>query len=171
MTDFVLPSIQTHLPTLHKIIKWKPTFDLIVAGHLMGRTNLALAEEFDYTPVRISQILNSEPARILIAEAQRRIQNQMMDDVETAETRQQRIREKAQQRVEEFLDNEVLAMASPFVYLNTIKDFAKEPVSKTQAPVQVQINNQVNNQNVSNSAFDRMTRAIEISQGIEVPNE
>lgn len=153
--------------TAYRLIKWKPVYDMIVAGHIIGKSNKQLAEDFDYTPVHISNILRCDHAQSLIKQAHDTIRTTVVVKSEEAVDIQARIKQKALKRAEEFLDNDEAARNSPFAYLNTIKSFtglSAPSVSVPNVNVQVQ-NNQTNVNGLKPEHVDRLSRALEISNG------
>lgn len=165
MTNLVESGNNARLETGYKLIKWKPVFDMIVAGHILGKTNRELAAEFDFTPVHIGNILRSDPARALIEEAHRKIREKAIEESEDVIDIQSRIRLKALKRAEDFLNNDEAAKNSPFAYMNTIKSFtAMSATAEVKAPT---VNVQVNNATVIRPEHvDRLSRALEISAGL-----
>lgn len=160
--------VEPKLESAYKLVKWKPVFDMIVAGHIIGKTNKELAEEFDFTPVHIANILKSDQARALISAASNKIRNKVLEESEDVVDIQSRIRLKALQRAEDFLNNDEAARNSPFAYMNTIKSFTAMSAAAQATPtVNVQVNNatQINN-NLKAEHFDRLSKALEISAGI-----
>ena len=178
MSNLPLKKDQAHLlnpyrppsaPNGFKISRWKPIYDQIVGGHIMGRSNKELAEQFDYTTVTIGNILRSDQAQILIKQAHDRIRAEILEDTSEKVSIQVQIKEKALARVKDFLHNDEAARNSPFAYINTIKSLTGLSAPSTnpipQVSVQVQNNTQINN-TIKPEQFDRMTRALEISSGI-----
>lgn len=160
-------SVPARLESGYKLVKWKPVFDMIVAGHILGKTNKELAEEFDFTPVHISNILKSDPAKALIAEAHKKIRTKVLEESEDVVDIQSRIRLKALQRAEDFLNNDEAARNSPFAYMNTIKSFTQMSAASAPSPtVNVQVNNATQVNNIKAEHFDRLSKALEISAGI-----
>jgi len=153
-------------PNAYRIVRWKPMYDMVVAGHILGKSNKALAEDYDKTTVTIANILRSDQAQILIKQAHDTIRATVLEDVNNVVDIHNSIKEKALKRVEKFLDNDVLATNSPFAYMNTISKYTGISSTPTVPTVVVNNNNQVNN--VSAESFQRLTRALEISEGIEV---
>jgi hypothetical protein len=152
-------------PTAFKLIKWKPVYDMIVAGHIIGKSNKELAEVYDYTTVSIVNILRSDRAQQMIAEAHKNIRANVSENINEHMDLNERIRQKALKRVEEFLDKDELATNSPFAYMNTISKYTG--VSAANVPtVNVQTNIQNNQTNVSESSLNRLTKALEISEGM-----
>jgi hypothetical protein len=152
-------------PTAFKLIKWKPIYDMIVAGHIIGKSNKELAETYDYTTVSIVNILRSDRAQQMIAEAHKNIRENIQQTVTDQMDLNERIRQKALERVEDFLDNDELATNSPFAYMNTISKYTG--ISAQNVPtVNVQTNIQNNQTNISESSLNRLTKALEISEGM-----
>jgi hypothetical protein len=155
-------------PGAFKIVRWKPVYDMIVAGHILGRSNKDLAAEFDYTPVTIANILRSDMAQKLIADAHDRIRaNAVEKGVEVMDIHE-KIKQKALKRVDEFLDNDELASNSPFAYMNTIAKYTSPPPSAATPAVNVNIQNNNQQNNVSENSLNRLTRALELSEGLVV---
>jgi hypothetical protein len=155
-------------PGAFRIMKWKPVYDMIVAGHILGKSNKDLAVDFDYTPVTISNILRSDMAQTLIAQAHDRIRaNAVEKGIEVMDIHE-KIKQKALQRVDEFLDNDELAQNSPFAYMNTIAKYTSAPAAPAASSVNVQVNTNVQQNNVSENSLNRLTRALELSEGLMV---
>lgn len=153
-------------PSAFRLVKWRPIYDLIVAGHIIGKQNKELAEEFDFSTVHIGNILRADRAQELIAQAHTNIRTSLSTNVEEAADIHSRIREKALKRTEEFLDNEEIAKNSPFAYMNTIKSFTG--ISAAPAPatnINIQHNQQTVN-NISEKSVNRLSKALEISEGM-----
>lgn len=155
-------------PTAYKLIKWKPVYDMIVAGHIIGKSNKQLAADFDFTPVHISNILRSDQAQVLIKQAHDNVRAQAVSDAEEALDIQKRIQLKVNQKTEMFLDNEELFKNSPFAYMDALKHISSR--SNPPAPVSVNVTNntQINNtqNNLKVEELQRLNKALEISSGM-----
>lgn len=153
-------------PTAFKLIRWKPVYDMIVAGHIIGKSNKELAETYDYTTVSIVNILRSDRAQQMIAEAHANIRANITQTVDEHMDLNERIKQKALKRVEEFLDKDELATNSPFAYMNTISKYTGISSGAVTPAVNIQNNIQNNQTNVSEGALNRLTKALEISEGM-----
>ena len=149
-------------PNGFRITRWKPIYDMIVAGHIMGKKNTELAADYDYTTVTITNILRSDQAQIMIKNAHDTIRANLNVKVEESVDIQTRIRQRALERAEEFLNNDEAAKNSPFAYMNTIKSLTGLSAPSVNAPTSVNVNVQ-NNNNISKEHFDRLSTALEIS--------
>jgi hypothetical protein len=95
--------------------EWHPVYEQILALSCMGKTNVELAEEFNYTPVHISNILTSPMAKLL----RRQILNKLRSSVEsTLPQKLQDAAAKAMERVQDFMDDDQLYEKSPFAFVD-----------------------------------------------------
>lgn len=159
-------------PGAFRVKKWKPTYDMIVAGHIMGKSNKELATEFDFTPVHIANILRSDHAQTLIAEASTRIREAVKDKAENTVELQEEIKNLALKRQKEFLENDELVKNSPFHFVDRAIRIASPAPVVTPSPnvsVQVQNNNNnsatINGKEVRTESLNRIAEALEIVNG------
>jgi hypothetical protein len=160
-------------PNAFKLINWKPVYDFIVAGHIMGKMNRELAELYDYTPTQISNILRSDRAQELIKTAHANIRASIKDDIEETVDKQVKIQNKIQAHIDKFLDKEHLAEGSPFKFMETIAKFHNAPKA-TPVIIPQTVNNNIsqtnNNISIKPTDLNRMSRALELSAGaVEIP--
>lgn len=99
-------------------VSWKPEYEMILSLHAQGQTNIAIAELTNYTPMQISNILTCEHARLRKADIVRNIRQNSMERIEN-------MTEKAMQRVEAVLNNDDLAVTSPFAMFDRATTFLK----------------------------------------------
>jgi hypothetical protein len=68
---------------LAPIKTWKAQHDAVIAMHLSGKKNIAIADELDLTPVRVSQIINDPQGQRIIEDAKKvfklRLQEELGD--------------------------------------------------------------------------------------------
>lgn len=88
-------------------VTWKPEYEMILSLHAQGQTNIAIAELLNYTPMQVSNILTCEHARLRKSDIVKNIRENTMDRID-------RMTDIAVKRVEEVLNNDELAEASPF---------------------------------------------------------
>lgn len=151
-------------PFAYKLIKWKPIYDQIVAGHIIGRSNKELAAQFDFTPVHISNILRTDNAQKLIYEASNRIRAGAITVSENILSDQEEIKRLALSRVKDFLSNDVIATNQPFAFIDRVKHFVSSPSAPSPSvQVNVQNNTQVNNTSIRDESLARIATALEIS--------
>lgn len=155
-------------PGAYKILKWKPVYDMIVAGHILGRSNKELAEAFDFTSVHISNILRCDHAQSLIKAAHDRIREVSIEQSGDNVSLQVEIQTKALERVRDFVNNDKLAYESPFPFLDRIKDLAKGSLvaaplvpATSSVTVNVQQNNQTNQ--IREESMKRIADALDIT--------
>ncbi len=141
---------------------------MIVAGHIMGKSNIELAAEYDVTPVTIANILRADHAQTLIAEAHRRIRKDTIEKTSENVDMQAQIRELALKRTKEFLEKDVLAENSPFAFIDRVHKLVSTGSERSVQVAPVQVNVQ-NNQVVDNSQkelkevhLNRIATALEI---------
>ena len=164
--------------TCYYQIKDRLPFQKSISTRSRWGSNKELAEEYDFTPVHIANILRADHAQTLIAQAHNKLRTLAIEHPAELLDIQARIREKAQKRVEDFLDNDKAASESPFAFINIIKSFAMVAPANTSErdksqTLNIQVNNQVNTiQEVSlkNESLDRLSKAMEISSGLLLPD-
>lgn len=156
-----------------RVKKWKPMYDMVVSGHIMGKSNKELAAEFDVTPVTICNILRSDHAQTLIRTAHDTIRAKAVEmPVEELDI-QARIKQKALKRVEEFLDRDELLENSPFAFMDRIAKLTNGGISRDSTPpvtsvnVSVQQNNAqiVENKEIRTESLARIAKALEVTNG------
>jgi len=93
--------------------KWPPQFDAIVLASIGGKSNKELAALFGYTEQHISNILCSEKANEIKESVRKKLleENPVTDKLKA-------ISEKAIERMEKFINNDQLATASPFHFVD-----------------------------------------------------
>lgn len=160
--------INTYRPpsaaSAYKLIKWKPYYDMIVSGHILGRSNKELAAEYDYTEVHIGNILRSDNAQKLIKEASDRIRGLAITKSSAGTEIDSEIRQKARERILDFVNDDDIAHKSPFAFIDRVKSLANLEVPREpSSPVQVNIQNNQNVTNVREESLKRIAAALEIS--------
>lgn len=145
-----------------KLIKWKPIYDQIVAGHIIGRSNKELAAEFDFSEVHIGNILRSDNAQILISEASDRIRGAVLSKQEENIDIEMEIARKAKERIRDFVNNDEIFLKSPFAFIDRVKDLSGLKKEKESSP-SIVINNQNNQANIRAESLNRLAEALEIS--------
>lgn len=149
----------------YKPRRWQAEFDLIVLASFNGLDNKSIGEKFGYTPQHISNILCSEESEVIRVKLREKILTGA--DVNIA-SRLQSISEKAVLRLEAFMNNDSLALQSPFAFADrAFKVIAMAGQSLEKSPV-INGNNTVNNTqiNLGNDVFDRLTKALDKSSQV-----
>lgn len=90
--------------------KWHPVYEEIVLLSALGYSNIDIAKDKGFTVVHISNILNTPQAKVLMRLALAQIEAKR---VQTIDARLNKIAERAIERVEETLDNDVYATKNP----------------------------------------------------------
>lgn len=99
-------------------VTWKPEYEIILSLHAQGQTNIAIAELTNYTPMQISNILTCEHARLRKTDIVNNIRNNTMERID-------KMTEIATKRMEEVLNNDDLAIASPFAMFDRATAYLK----------------------------------------------
>jgi hypothetical protein len=152
-----------------KVKKWKPIYDMIVSGHIIGKSNIELAAEYDFSLVHIGNILRSDHAQTLIAEASERLRAQVLNKVESVSEMQSEIQLAALKKVKSFMDNDELFKNSPFAFFDrAVKMAAPVSAAPKETPnINVNVNNQVNQATVVSDlkaeSINRLTEALRIT--------
>lgn len=156
-----------------RVKKWKPKYDMIVAGHIMGKSNKELAIDFDVTPVTICNILRADQAQILIKQAHDAMRAKAIEQPVESMDIVARIKQKALEKAEKFLEMDALAENSPFQFIDRTMKLAGigRESSSSPAPVNVTVNNQnnnaavVENKEIRTESLQRIAKALEITSG------
>lgn len=160
-------------PNGFKVKKWKPIYDKIVSGHIIGKSNIELAAEYDFTPVHICNILRSDQAQILIAEASERLRGAALANIDKSGEIQTEIQELALDKIKQFAANDELFRNNPFGVFDRLVKLANPnpPLAQQSEKVTVTVNNnqvsQTNNNeiiNIRTESMDRLSRALEITR-------
>lgn len=153
----------------HKIVRWRPHYDMIIAGHIMGKTDRQLAEEWNCSSLTISNIRHSPRGQELIAEAHARLRSQSIDSALTPIQRMEEIKVKAVEHMHDFINNQELARKSPFAFIKEVREIAKGAGALANGPSTV-INNNIQQNSVTalgDSALSRLSNALAESQQID----
>lgn len=89
---------------------WHPVYEEVVLLSALGYKNIEIAKEKGFTPVHVSNILNTPQAKRLLEIL---IARQRAKGTETLESRLERAAMKSMDRIEEVLDNDEYAMKNP----------------------------------------------------------
>ena len=149
--------------TRYKPRRWQPEFDLIVLASFQGLANTDIGLKFGYTKEHISNILCSEQAQLVRNNLRDKINKE--SDVNVTQ-RMSLLSEKALSRLEAFMDNDKLAEASPFLFVD--RAFKALQVSGGSLEKK-DITNKVefNQVNLGNDVFDRLTKALDKSERVQ----
>lgn len=119
-------------------VKWKPVYDMMIALHISGVSNVEIGKQLDYTPVQVGNILRSDEGKNYINQIQRSIRSQMSDDIPT---RLEQLKQLSYNRISEALSNEELAQRSPLAVASTAMSFLKGIGSLNDGGTKIQNNN------------------------------
>lgn len=95
--------------------KWRPEYDRIVAYSVMGKSNVWIAKQLDFTPVHVSNILNQPQAIELADKLHQKLRANLESDIPSVLTDVAQKTAKLMQRV---IDDEVLVQKNPFAIID-----------------------------------------------------
>lgn len=112
--------------------EWKPEYERIVLASAIGLSGSQLAEKFGYTEPWISQILNSNQAKIILELIVRRTREYSLT---TLPERLEKIHIKAFQRIESVINDDDMFERSPLAIFDRSVDLLKRGgVIKNDSP-------------------------------------
>ena len=128
---------------------WQPEYEAIVAESCLGKSNVALAEKYNFTPQHISNILNTEEARRIKREAIAAIRNASLSILEgkMAESAA-----RAVENIHKVMHNDELLLNNPLAVMEKSLAVLKG-LGKLQGDGTV-INNNVNNIKADNAIIN-----------------
>lgn len=112
-------------------VVWHSHYDEIVQMAVAGISNKAIARKFSLHPVQVSNILNSDKGRNLLAHLTELKRLQIEKSIEY---RTERIAEKAFERIEYVINSDELFENHPFSVFDRAKDFLKNTKSNGFSP-------------------------------------
>ena len=102
--------------------KWHPVYEEIVMLSVMGYKNTDIAKEKGLTPVHVSNILNTPQAKLIIEIVLKKMEKKREL---TVEQRLDRLATKAMDRVEEVIENDVVAEKNPLAMFDRALEILK----------------------------------------------
>jgi hypothetical protein len=152
----------------YKPKRWEPWMEALVLASIQGKTNKELAESFGISLPHVSNILSTEQAAI----ATQKIRDKVSELHPDVSIKIGRIKEKAVQRIENFLDNDAVAEASPIAYISQVKDIMKMTFPKMDDAANNITNIQQNNILVANSEYlERLNEGLKTSNEVNLLHE
>lgn len=91
-------------------LKWKPAYDLMVAMHISGYSNVEIARQLDYSQVQVGNVLRSDDGKVAIERARREVYKSTSSDIST---QIEELKAKSFLRISDALSNEELAEKAP----------------------------------------------------------
>lgn len=102
--------------------KWKPDYDRVVAYHVMGKSNIEIAEILGYTKEHVCVILSRPPALELQTKLQDALRTRMLVNIpETLDY----VARKTVERLKQVVDSDDLFEKSPFAVIDRGMDVLK----------------------------------------------
>lgn len=92
-------------------LTWKPIYDVMVALHCAGHSNVEIAEHTDYSAVQVGNILRSPEAKKKAAEAANAFTSSATEGIQRD---LQALKSKAVERITAVIMNDAIAEAAPF---------------------------------------------------------
>lgn len=102
--------------------KWEPIYDAMVALSCTGLSNKAIAERFKYTPQQVSNILNSDQAKVIKGLVTKNIRDTAVEDNAARLTRLEQV---ALKNIEGVLTNSELLERNPLALYDRSLAFLK----------------------------------------------
>lgn len=97
--------------------KWEPLYEQMVALSVMGKSNVEIAEMFNYNKQQVSNILTCDKAIAIKLEIIKGIRSNLLDG--TIQERLNQIKDKTVALTHKLLNNEALFEKNPFSVINT----------------------------------------------------
>lgn len=144
--------------------KWQPVYEQILLMSAQGFTNVAIAERFGYTPMQISNILNSQKAMEEKAKLIAALREKMLA---TADENISSLYHQAVTNIKEVLTDKNLLNQSPFQMFRASMDFMRgigklKPVNETN--ITTTVNQAVFTQDIIDRIKDGIKTSIEIKE-------
>ena len=159
--------------------KWKPLYDLFVYWHVMGWSNIRIAQEHDMTPQQVCNVLTSNQGKMRIKVIESNLRESRMAGVSG---RMENIASKLLTRMEAIVDDADLATKSPFAVfdrgLAVLKSIGQlrgevDPRSNGGSPVvgHLQINDNRSYTTFDNKTLEGLRDAIAFSREASAMHE
>lgn len=133
--------------------EWRPEYEAIVALSCTGTSHKLLAERYGYTPVHISNIVNSDVGKEL---SNIILQNLRKLSTESLPQKIEGMQQVAVKRMEEYLSNDIVAQTDPQRMFDRALKFASEfglpGIQMQKGGVNININKNTQNNVILDSA-------------------
>lgn len=152
---------------------WKPIYDQFVFHHCCGKSNIWIANEYDYTPQQVSNILNSTQGKVLKKIIAFNLQQQREQSIGE---RMGNVADKFMKRIEEVAEDDELFEKAPFAVidrgltilksLSHLKGGSESPNGGSPTVNNVQINNNQRVTVIGEKAAQELRDAIRFSDEV-----
>lgn len=165
------PTLEIRYP-----IRWKDIYDSFLYDSIRGMSNREIAKKYEYTAVQVGNVLNSPIGKEKIAELKKKLIEFTADEEKSIEEREKALKEKTLRAMEQFVDNDTIAIAAPIQFIDKVIKIANIGRVSPGNTTNIQVNNQ-KSLVISGDMAANVTKALEISKELgllssgEIKNE
>lgn len=148
-------------------IEWKAYYDPWLVEYVRGVSIKEIAKHYNFSEIQVGNVLRSPAAKERLKDIGAKIVEAGVDNLVQESLRINAIKDKALQRMEDFLDNSEYQTASPFAFVDRaikIKNsVSAQPTNGTNVNINQTIDNSKKTLVISAESANNISRALELS--------